>query len=285
MAGTKSYREELVGVFGHPVAENPTVVMQQAAFKALDIPWRYLTIEVSSEDLADAMKALRALNMRGINLTIPHKVAVLEHLDKITPSADLIGAVNTVINTERTLTGENTDGKGFMRSLKDDAAVDPQGKQVLIIGAGGAARAIAVELALAGVKEITILNRSRKRGEELQELISSRTSCRASFVPWEGSFSVPGQTDMIINATSIGLPPNETEKPDIQYKTISSSMIVCDVIPALSTPFLETAKKQGAFVLDGLGMLVYQGAIGFHLWTGLEAPVDVMHRALAEEFS
>jgi len=285
MGNQKSYKEELVGVFGHPVAENPTVVMQQAAFNHLQLQWRYLTVEVFPDDLPDAVRALRALNMKGINLTIPHKIAVMEHLDELTPAAELIGAVNTVINSEGKLTGENTDGKGFMRSLTQDAKIDPAGKHVLLIGAGGAARAIAVELALAGISSITILNRTKNKGEELQQHISSRTSCEASFVPWEGPCSIPEGTDILINATSIGLPPRENEKPQIRYDSITPSMTVCDVIPALSTPFLEEAKSQKASILDGLGMLVYQGAVGFTLWTGLEAPVEVMHRAIADEFA
>ncbi len=131
-----NYQAELVGVFGHPVSENPTVVMQEAGFRALNLNWRYLTIEVLPKDLGNAMQGLRAMNMKGINLTIPHKVEVLKYLDEVKPDAALMGAVNTVVRVGDKLVGENTDGKGFMRSLTQDAMVDPKGKQVLVLGAG-----------------------------------------------------------------------------------------------------------------------------------------------------
>ncbi len=279
-----NYKEELVGVFGHPVAENPTVVMQEAAFEHLHLNWRYLTIEVYPQDLGAAMLGLRALNMRGINLTIPHKVEVLQYLDEVKQDAALMGAVNTVVRIGDKLVGENTDGKGFMRSLTEDSKVDPKGKNVVVLGAGGAARSITVELALAGAKQITVVNRSAERGRVLTELLNSKTLVKADFVGWQGRYSIPGNTDIVVNATSIGLSPNSQEKPDINYDSIHPGMTVCDVIPAPVTPFLKESQARGAKTVDGLGMLVYQGAIGFTLWTGLDAPVDVMHRALSKAF-
>ncbi len=286
MTQEANYKAELVGVFGHPVAENPTIVMQEAAFKALNLNWRYLTIEVFPEDLADAFKGLRAMNMRGINLTIPHKVEVLKYLDEVAPDAALMGAVNTVRRHDDKLIGENTDGKGFIRSLRQDAGVDPAGKRIVILGAGGAARAIGVEAALSGARHITIVNRSAVRGETLAALLNEKTETNAYFVGWETCYAVPADTDILVNATSIGLFPNVTEKPNIHFNTITSTMVVCDVIPnPPNTPFLREAADRGATTLDGLGMLVYQGAIGFTMWTGLEAPVAVMHQALQSVFS
>jgi len=279
-----NYKAELVGVFGHPVAENPTVVMQEAAFNALNLNWRYLTIEVLPEDLENAIKGLRAFNLRGINLTIPHKVEVLKYLDEVSPAAKLMGAVNTVVRIDNKLKGENTDGKGFMRSLTVDAQMDPKGKKVVLLGAGGAARAITVELALAGVQYITIVNRSESRGQILTDLLNSKTSAKTDFLLWDGTYSVPSDTDIFINATSIGLSPNIDDKPDINYQSITSKMLVCDVIPTPMTPFLAEVRKRGADTLDGLGMLVYQGAIGFKIWTGLDAPIAVMHKALSKAF-
>ena len=281
---TQNFKEELVGVFGHPVAENPTVVMQQAAFESLKLQWRYLTIEVHPENLEAAIMGLRAMNMRGINLTIPHKVTVLPYLDEIKPDAALMGAVNTVVNRDGRLIGENTDGKGFMWSLTRDAGVVPAGKKFVIIGAGGAARAISVELALAGAKKITIVNRSEERGEALRALLATETRAEATFELLTASHPVAADTDVLINATSLGLFPNTHEKPDIDYTTCGGRMVVCDVIPAPTTRFLEEARKRGAKAIDGLGMLVYQGAIGFKLWTGLEAPVFVMKSALENAF-
>jgi len=280
-----NYRAELVGVFGHPVDENPTIVMQEAAFHALNLNWRYLTIEVYPEDLKDAMQGLRAFNMRGINLTIPHKVEVLKYLDEITPDAQLMGAVNTVYRKDDRLIGTNTDGKGFLTSLTLDAKVDPHGKKVVILGAGGASRAISVELALAGANEITIVNRSQQRGEELANLLQTKTSIKANYEPWTSTYSVPFDADILVNATSIGLFPNIDQKPKIQYDTILPSMTVCDVIPnPPNTQFLKEAQQRGSKTLDGLGMLVYQGAIGFKLWTGLDAPIEIMKKALLKEF-
>ena len=279
-----NYKAELVGVFGHPVAENPTVVMQEAAFNALSLNWRYLTIEVLPEDLENAMKGLRAFNMRGINLTIPHKVEVLKYLDEVSSAAKLMGAVNTVVRIDNKLKGENTDGKGFMRSLTVDAQMDPKGKKVVLLGAGGAARAITVELALAGVQYITIVNRSESRGQIFTDLLNSKTSAKTDFLIWDGTYSVPSDTDILINATSIGLSPNIDDKPDINYQSITPKMLLCDVIPTPMTPFLAEVRKRGADTLDGLGMLVYQGAIGFKIWTGLDAPIAVMHKALSKAF-
>jgi shikimate dehydrogenase len=279
-----NYKAELTGVFGHPVAENPTVVMHEAAFAELGLNWRYLTIEVLPADLENAIKGLRAFNMKGINLTIPHKVNVLKFLDEIKPDAALMGAVNTVINKNNWLIGENTDGKGFMYALTHDAKFDPHGRNAVILGAGGAARSISVELALAGVKTILIVNRNKVRGEILTGLISSKTSAKAKFVKWESGYKIPSDTDILINATSVGLSPDINKKPDISYDSITDNMVVCDVIPAPTTPFLLESQKRGAKILDGLGMLVYQGAIGFKLWTGNDAPVNVMHKALSKAF-
>ena len=283
MAGP-NYKAELVGVFGHPVAENPTVVMHEAAYAELGLNWRYLTIEVLPADLGAAMAGLRAFNMRGVNLTIPHKVAVLPYLDEVRPAAALMGAVNTVVREGQRLIGENTDGKGFMTALTGDAGVDPRGKRVLVLGAGGAARALTIELALAGAAEIAIVNRGPERGRELAELLGSRTPARSEYLAWTGSFPVPEGTQILVNATSIGLFPNVGEKPDIDYSSIEPGTVVCDVIHTPMTPFLEEAQGRGAQTVDGLGMLVYQGAIGFKLWTGLDAPVPVMRQALARAF-
>jgi shikimate dehydrogenase len=280
-----NYKAELVGVFGHPVAENPTIVMQEAAFQELGLNWRYLTIEVYPEDLENAIKGMRAFNMRGINLTIPHKVEVLKYLDEVAEDARLMGAVNTVLREGDRLIGENTDGKGFLYSLREDTQVDPAGKRIVVLGAGGAARAITVELALAGAAHLTVVNRSAERGQALVSLLNEKTPVTAEFVQWDDVYALPANTDVLVNATSIGLYPDVTAKPDLDYDTITANMIVCDVIPnPPHTPFLKEAEARGARTLDGLGMLVYQGAIGFKMWTGLDAPVEVMHQALAEVF-
>jgi len=282
---SESYKAELVGVFGYPVAENPTGVLQEAAFQARGLNWRYLTIEVRSEDLAGAMVGLRAFNMRGINLTIPHKVAVIQYLDRLSPEAELMGAVNTVVCEGDQLIGHNTDGKGFLRSVREDAGVDPKGKRIVFLGAGGAARAMTVELALAGAAHITIVNRTPSRGQELAKLLREKTPAEAQFVHWQGEYRVPPQADILVNATPVGLFPNVKEMPLVVMASIRPDLLVCDVIPnPPRTAFLRAAEARGARTLDGLGMLVYQGAIAFQMWTGVEAPVNVMRRALEEVF-
>ena len=285
MSEQTSYRKELTGVFGDPVDENPTVVMIEAGFKALGLRWSYLNLKVAPENLAAAVQGLRAMSFRGINLTIPHKCEVIQYLDEVAADARIMGAVNTVYVKEGRLIGVNTDGKGFLRALNEDAKVDPAGKKIVILGAGGAARAITVELALAGAAELIIVNRNPQRGQELVALLQAHTGARATFQPWRDAWAVPEATDVLVNATSIGLYPEVDDLPSLDYATIKPGLVVCDVIPnPPQTRFLDAAEARGAVTLDGLGMLVYQGAIAFQLWTGQDAPVAVMKQALAAEF-
>lgn len=281
----KNYRAELVGLFGFPVDENPTGIMEEAAFAAKGLNFRYITMQVKPGHLKEAMAGLRAMNMRGINLTIPHKVEVIPFLDELTPSAEITGAVNTVVNNNGILLGENTDGKGFLTSLQD-AGIDVAGKHLVLLGAGGAARAIATECALAGANVISVVNRSRKRGEEMVQILQNRTRAKANYIPWgETPLYIPADTDILCNATSLGLFPNIHEKPDLDYDSIRSGMVVTDVI--FNDPnslFLQEAKKRNAVTIDGLGMLVNQGALNFTLWTGEQAPVELMTAVLKKEF-
>lgn len=280
----KNYRAELVGAFGCPIEENPTGVMEEAAFAAKGLNYRYLTIRVEKGCLRAAMDGVRAMNMRGINLTIPHKVEVLNYLDELSPAAKIIGAVNTVVNDGGRLWGENTDGKGFLQSLAD-AGVAVEGRNVTVLGAGGAARAVSVECALAGAKRLVIVNRNRTRGEELAAVLNRETPAQAEYVPWSGLCQVPQETDILVNATSVGLYPNVTDKPNVDYDTVTGDMVVTDVVfNDPRTRFLEEAEKRGARTINGLGMLVNQGALNFTLWTGEEAPVEVMAETLRQEF-
>jgi shikimate dehydrogenase len=280
-----NFRQELVGVFGYPVDENPTVVIQDAAFAAKNLFWHYLTLMVRPDDLGDAMQAIRALNLKGMNMTIPHKVACMPHLDEVDKSAQLIGAVNTVKNADGRLIGYNTDGQGFTRALRE-AGVPLCGAIITLLGAGGAARAIAVETALAGAKKIYIINRNETRGRTLADLIDGQTDCAAAYIKWDGTATIPEDTDILVNATSVGLYP-DTNMPDIDMACITPDLVVCDGVhnPPV-TRFLKEAKHLGAKqTIGGQGMLVYQGAIGFEIWTGQEAPVDVMMDALKNAFS
>lgn len=273
-----NYQAELVGVLGTPVAENPTGVMQEAAFAACGLNWRYLNIEVKPEDLGDAMRGVRAFGMRGINLTIPHKVTVIPYLDGLSEEAALIGAVNTVRREGDRLVGENTDGKGFLRGLRQDAGVDPRGLRVAMLGAGGAARAIGTELVLAGVSDLVVVNRSVERGSRMVASLAEKTRGPVRFVEWTGTYQVPENVDLVVNATSIGLYPNTDAMPDVG---LNSRAVVADaVFNPPETRLLAAARARGLRVLDGLSMLVYQGVIGFEIWTGVKAPEEVMKEAL-----
>lgn len=276
------FKHELVGGVGLPIAENPTGIMHEAAFAEVGINWRYLLLEVGKDGLQDLVRGMKVMGFRGANFTIPHKVAIMEHLDAIGESAKLIGAVNTVrVDSDGRWIGENTDGKGFMTAL-NDAGIDVRGKRVVILGAGGAARAITVELALAGVGPLTIVNRSEARALPLQHLLQTQTSARVEFVRWAGTYQLPSDTDILVNASSIGLFPSE-ERPNIEYDLISPAMVVCDVVPnPPRTPFLLAASERGARTVDGLGMLIAQGALAFEMWTGKVAPRQPMLAALSK---
>lgn len=283
----QNYLDNLVGVFGHPAAENPGVVIQEAAFKSLGLErWRFLTIDVEPDDLEAAIDGLKAFKMRGINCTIPHKINVIKYMDELSESAKLIGAVNTIINNDGKLFGENTDGKGFMLSLRSNE-VDPKGKNIVILGAGGAARAISVETALAGAGKITIVNRPEDRhlGDSLYKLLNEKLKMETVYVDWVGKYRIPDDTDILINATSIGLYPNINDKPNIEYDCITRDLVVQDVIPNPAfTPFLGEADKRGAKWQSGIGMLINQAALNIKMWTGLEPDKAVMMKALEEAY-
>lgn len=275
------FKAELAGCFGQPVSENPTGAMQEAAFQALGLNWRYLTVEVPPGKLRDAIAGMRAFGMQGVNLTIPHKVAVIEQLDEIAPDAAIIGAVNTVRREGDRLIGENTDGKGFLRGLRADAGVDPENKRVVVLGAGGAARAIVTELTLAGAADVLVVNRSVTRGRQMVAGLASKTRAVIRFEPWPDTYVVPAATDILVNATSIGLYPDVDAMPAVDLSGASSEMLVSDVVfNPPETRLIRAARQRGLPVLDGLAMLVYQGVIGFELWTGRKAPESVMKDAL-----
>lgn len=281
----KSYREELVGVFGDPVDENPTVVVAQKAFETLGIPYRYLTINVHPEALPAALEGLKAMNFKGMHLTIPHKVAAIPYLDSISEEAAIMGAVNTIVNQNGKLRGENTDGKGFMASVVN-AGIDVTGKKVTMLGAGGAARAIAVELARAGIGELVIINRSEARGRGLVETLESHFSdLRVVYRCWDHTMTIDEDTAILVNTTDIGLYPNVDARPDIVFDSIHDRMIVCDVIPNHPhTQLLKEAEKRQAKTIDGLGMLINQCVESIRYWTGETADAEVMKEALAEEY-
>jgi len=278
-----NFKQELTAAFGQPISENPTQVMIEAAYRHLKLDWRYLTVEVGPNDLKTAVQGAKVMGFQGFNCTIPHKVNVIQYLDGLGESASLMGAVNCVVRRDGQWIGENTDGKGFVSSLRE--LTDPKNKKVVIFGAGGAARAISVEVALAGARHINIVNRSTARGEELTTLLQDKLPCYADFTSWDTRFSIPSDTDIVINATSIGLFPDLEARLDFDIESLSSNMVVADVIPnPPATNLVKDAKAKGCKVIDGLAMLVSQGVIGVKHWTGLDPDPSVMRAALEEVF-
>jgi shikimate dehydrogenase len=277
-----NFLSELVGSFSQGAAENPTVAMIEAAFRHHSLNWRYINCEVPPEKLGDAVKGARAMGWRGFNCSIPHKVKVIQHLDGLGESASIMGAVNCAVRRGDNFIGENTDGKGFLKSLQE--VIDPKGKSLVMFGAGGAARAIGVELALAGCSSIVIVNRGKERGEALTKLLNDKTPAKANFVSWRGPYKIPEGTDVVVNATSIGL-ANDSAALDIDLSSLSPSMVIADVIPnPPCTRLVRNATTRGCKVIDGLGMLINQGVIGVKYWTGVDADPIVMRKKLQEIF-
>jgi shikimate dehydrogenase len=278
-----TFLSELTGSFARPAAENPTVAMVEAAYRHHGLDWRYINCEVAPEGLGDAVRGARAMGWRGFNCSLPHKVAVIPHLDGLGESAAIMGAVNCVVRRGTQYIGENTDGKGFVQSLRE--TVDPAGKALVMFGAGGAARAIGVETALAGARTITVVNRSRERGLELVALLNEKTPARAEFAAWDGEYRIPEGTDIVVNATSIGLFPDVDARLPIVLDSLRPPMVVADVIPnPPRTRLIRDASALGCAVIDGLGMLVNQGVIGIKYWTGVDVDPTVMRAKLEELF-
>jgi shikimate dehydrogenase len=273
------FLHELVGSMSQGAAGNPTVAMIEAAFAHHGLHWRYVNMEVTPEDLGTAVRGAKAMGFRGFNCSLPHKVTVIPHLDGLGESAAVMGAVNCVVRRGDKFIGENTDGKGFLKSLETE--IDPKGKSVVLFGAGGAARAIAVELGLAGTKRITIVNRSEPRGAELVGLLRDKLKLDATLAVWSGDYAIPACTDIVINGTSIGLYAPEARLA-LDLNSLKPGMVVADVIfNPVRTRLLDDAAARDCRAIDGLGMLVNQGIVGVQYWTGITPDAEVMRKALA----
>lgn len=285
-----NFLSQLTGCFAMPAAENPTVAMVEAAYQHHGLPWRYINCEVPAQGLADAVAGAKAMGWAGFNCSLPHKVAVIELLDGLGESARLMGAVNCAVRRDSRWIGENTDGKGFLASLREIS--DPQGAQVVVLGAGGASRAICVELALAGARRLTVVNRSPERGAELVDLLNGAVKKQisgaftAELAAWDADYCPPPATDVLINATSIGLFPDVDAVVRVNLDALTPEAIVADVIPnPPRTRLLRDAEERGCRTLDGLGMLVNQGVAGIEYWTGIRPEASVMRAKLEEIFA
>ncbi|MFF2017380.1 shikimate dehydrogenase [Paenibacillus sp. NPDC058177] len=270
----------LLGVMGDPIGHSKSPLMHGAALKAMGIPGAYVPLHVKPEDLGEAVHAIRTLGFRGVNVTIPHKVAVMEYLDRLDESALAIGAVNTIVNDDGVLTGYNTDGIGYVRSLKAEAISDLSGARIMVIGAGGAARGIVAALLQEAPASIVIANRTADKAQDLA-------------AEWSGSGSLTGislddmgkhlkDIDVLINTTSVGMYPHIDGLP-VNPALLHPGMVVSDLIyNPLHTRLLTESLERGCIIHGGLGMFVYQGAYALEYWTRQTAPVDIMRQTIEE---
>ena len=272
----------LAGIFGYPISHSISPPMHQAAFDHARIDASYEAWETHPDDLANGVHKLRDDSYLGANVTVPHKQAVIQHLDEVDELATRIGAVNTIVNSDGRLLGTNTDAEGFITSLKTFGEVEPSGLDAVLIGAGGAARAAAHALADAHIGSLTIANRTLDRTQSLvAEIKDLGTDARAVGLQDTEIRSICARADLIVNSTSVGMlhGPAEDDSP-VPDGAISEGCVVYDIVyNPPDTPLLMAAEKAGARIVGGLPMLVYQGAAAWSRWTGKEAPVDVMFEA------
>ena len=274
--------KKIVGIIGYPIGHSISPAMHNAAYKNLGLDYEYVPFEVQPEDLKEALQGLRALHIVGFNVTIPHKETIVPLLDEVTKLATLIGAVNTVENQEGRLVGYNTDGPGFIDSLIEDSNFEPKGKRAVVLGAGGASRAVSIMLAESGVASLTITDLDEEKARALVESVNSNFKVKCSFV------SLPGpdlqksvdRADLLVNASPVGMHPKIEASPLPKKFKLNDHLLVYDLVynPA-ETKLLQTAKAAGAKTRSGLGMLVRQGALAFTIFTAEEAPVETMWEA------
>lgn len=274
-----------LGIIGHPIGHTLSPLMHAVAAGSAGVSLAYSVYDVKPENLRAAMEGVRALSIDGLNVTVPHKVDVMESLDEITEEAAAIGAVNTIVRRGGRLTGYNTDAHGFLTSLKENAGGDPAGKSVLVYGAGGAARAIVAGLARAGAGRIVIVNRAEGKAERLAEKV--RGLGRGAETEGLGFssnklFESVRSADIIVNTTAVGMEGVGGRLPAMDG--VRKGQLVVDIVyRPLETPLLSRARAAGAATLDGLWMLIHQGAMSFTLWTGKPFPADRVRRALLAE--
>lgn len=269
---------------GTPVTGNPTQYMIEQAFHHHSLPHRYLTFDIPPDRFAGTMEGLKSLGFNGWNITSPYKVEATSYVDRLTPSAKLIGAINCVFREGNEYVGENTDGKGFLQALRERTEV--KGKRFLVFGSGGAARSVISELALDGAGSIHIVNRELRKAEQIVKDLEDEVSTKLTAQPLGTQYVIDDSFDIIVQATSVGLFDENSMIP-VDFTTGDfSASIACDVVfNPVQTRFLDTAQQAGCDTLDGLGMLAHQGAIIYTAWTGAEAPLDVMKKSLLESFA
>ncbi len=280
-----SAKSKLLGVTGYPIEHSLSPLMHNAALEFLGLDYCYLPLPLRPEDLAKGIAGLKVLGFKGFNITIPHKEAIIALLDELDVSAARVGAVNTVVRQAGKFIGFNTDGGGFLRSIRELWQYEPNGQQVVLLGAGGAAKAVATALAAEGVVGMTIANRDVARAARLCEQLQKNFTCRARAVHLLDPEldQALAQSSLVVQTTPAGMFPELTAKPCIDTHRLLSHNLVYDLIFNPSeTQFLAGARQQGCRTANGLGMLLHQGAMALELWTGLPAPLDVMRGALQD---
>jgi shikimate dehydrogenase len=279
-----SGKTEIVGLFGYPVRHTASPAFQNAGFRAAGLDWVYLPFEVHPDNLGKALGGVVALGFRGINLTIPHKAAVVKYIEDLSPEAEATGAVNTVSITEGRLKGYNTDGSGFVRSIREENGIELADKTVFLMGAGGAGRAVAVQAALEEASEVSVCDRDEARARSLVEAINDTfRSDAAKFIPFEHPAirKTLQRCDLFVDATPLGM--NRDDPMSINPEWLRPEVFVYDLVyKPPETPLLRSARERGCRTQNGLGMLLHQGCIAFEIWTGLSAPVEAMRIALRE---
>lgn len=272
----------VVGLIGRPVAHSLSPRMHNRAFAHLGMDWVYVPFEVADHAVSAALAGVKALSIRGVNVTVPHKTAVIPFLDELTPEAAAMGAVNTIVNDSGRLVGHNTDGSGFVRSLREVAGFDPHGARVLVLGAGGAARAVAIALARAGAERVAVANRTESKARRLAEDVARHGASSAGLsLAREPLAAELRAADAVVQTTSVGMAgdPSLPLDPDL----LAPRHLVADIVyTPLKTPLLRAAEARGCRTLPGWGMLLYQGVEAFECWTGTPAPANVMREALLE---
>ena len=281
------FLDQIVGSFSTGADGNPTVAMMDASFSHESLPWRYVNCEVPPDQLTAAVAGAKAMGWRGFNCSIPHKQSVIAHLDALAPAADVCQAVNcVVVEPDGRWVGHNTDGRGFLDSLT--AVVNPSGIRVLLIGSGGAAHAIAAELALAGAGSVAVSSRNAITAASLVDLINRVAAGTARILDWPVGTQpivVPGDVDVVVQATPVGMTPDDTKTVPVDWASSGADVIAADVvINPPRTRFLAEAEAAGATTLDGTGMLVNQAAENIRLWTGVDVDRSVLRGALEATF-
>jgi shikimate dehydrogenase len=270
----------LAAVIGDPVRHSLSPTLMNAAFAATGIDWTYVALEVASSRLPDALVGVRALGIAGLSVTMPHKESAAACADVLTSTAERLGAVNCLVNDGGVLTGHNTDGEGFVRSLRHSFSFRPGGKRCVVFGAGGSARSIILALADAGASEIVVVNRTLGRAERAAALAGDR----GEVVAIEGARSDLVDADLIVNATSLGMAGPGSDEMPFDASLVHEGQLVVDIVyKPLETPLLSVARANGATVANGVAMLAHQAAVQFELWTGREAPIEIMLASVASQ--